>query len=177
MTPEGKVATLACGCFWCTEAIFKQIKGVAKVEVGYSGGKAQNPSYEEVSRGSTGHAEALQISFDPQIISYKDILYIFFHTHNPTTPNRQGADEGPQYRSVIFYHDEEQKTIAEMQKEEAQKSYKDRVITEIVPFESFFKAEQYHKDYYAKNPNAMYCRLVIDPKIQKLKKGFGEYLK
>ena len=137
MTPENKVATFACGCFWCTEAIFKQIKGVEKVEVGYAGGKTQNPSYEKVSRGSTGHAEALQISFDPQTISYKDILYIFFHTHDPTTPNRQGADVGPQYRSVIFYHDSQQRAIAESQKEEAQKSYKDLIVTEIVPFETF----------------------------------------
>jgi len=177
MNAEREIATLACGCFWCSEAIFKQLKGVEKVEVGYSGGNRTNPTYEEVSSGGTGHAEALQVAFDPKVISYKDILYVFFHTHDPTTPNRQGPDTGTQYRSVIFYHDEEQKKIAEEQKAEAQKTYADKVVTEIVPFQSFFLGEDYHRDYYAKNPNAMYCRIVIDPKIQKLKKDLGGFLK
>jgi peptide-methionine (S)-S-oxide reductase len=172
-----EVATFACGCFWCSEAIFKSLRGVQKVVPGYSGGQMDRPSYEQVSTGQTGHVEAIQITFDPKEVSYKDLVYVFFHTHDPTTPNQQGPDVGPQYRSVIFYHDDSQKKIAQEQLSEAQRSYKDKIVTELVPYENFYPAEDYHLDYYANNPNAMYCKIVIDPKIQKLKKNFGNYLK
>ena len=171
-----EIATFGGGCFWCTEAIFKSIKGVKKVVSGYSGGKEKDPSYELISTGSTKHAEAIQITFDPKLISYADLLYIFLKTHNPTTLNRQGADVGTQYRSVIFYHDE-QKKVAEKAINKAQNEYNEKIVTEIVPFENFYEAENYHQDYYKKNPDKMYCKLVIDPKIQKLKKDFKKYLK
>lgn len=174
-----QIATFAGGCFWCTEAIFKRLKGVISVASGYSGGKQENPSYEQVSTGSTGHAEAVQIEFDPHIISYQTLLDIFWHTHNPTTRNAQGADKGTQYRSIIFYHSEEQKQLAEESKNELEKSgvYKDPIVTEIQQFEHFYPAEQYHKDYYDKNTNAPYCTFVIDPKIHKLLKEYGEKVK
>ncbi len=172
-----EIATLAGGCFWCTEGIFNQIKGVEKVVSGYSGGTMENPNYEKVSAGITNHAEAIQVTFDPKIISYKDILYIFFKTHDPTTMNRQGNDAGTQYRSVVFFHDEDQKKIAEELKKDLQKDYKDKIVTEVVPFEKFYVAEGYHQDYFAKNPDKPYCTLVIDPKIQKLKKDFKQFLK
>ena len=171
-----EIATFGGGCFWCTEAIFKSIKGVKKVVSGYSGGNVENPSYELVSTNSSGHAEAVQITFDTKIITYNDLLYIFLKTHNPTTLNRQGADVGTQYRSVIFYHDE-QKKVAEKAINKAQNEYNEKIVTEIVPFENFYEAENYHQDYYKKNPDKMYCKLVIDPKIQKLKKDFKKYLK
>ena len=173
------LATFAGGCFWCTEAIFKELKGVQKVTSGYSGGKTENPSYEEVSNGKSGHAEAIRIEFDPAEISYDDLLEVFFKTHDPTTLNRQGNDSGEQYRSVVFFHDEEQKKSAEKVKTkiETEKVYPDPIVTEIVPFTNFFEAEDYHKDYYANNRNQMYCKIVIDPKIQKLRKQFSEKLK
>lgn len=172
-------ATFAAGCFWCTEAIFKKIKGVEKVISGYSGGNIENPTYTKVSFGTTGHAEASQIFFDPKIISYKNLLYIFFRVHDPTTSNRQGADIGPQYRSMIFYHNEKQKKQALVSKEEVKKEriYKNLVVTEIVPFKAFYQAEDYHQDYYEKNPKKLYCNLVIDPKIKKLQKEFKKFLK
>jgi peptide-methionine (S)-S-oxide reductase len=169
--------TVAGGCFWCTEAVFSQIKGVEKVTPGYSGGNVNNPSYKEVSTGITGHAESLQIVFDPKVISLDQLFYIFFKLHDPTTLNRQGADIGTQYRSVIFYKDEGQKKVAEKAKEEAQRDRKEPVVTEIVPYENFFPADPSHKDYYFKHRLSPYCILVIDPKIQKLKKEFGSYLK
>lgn len=169
-------ATFACGCFWCSEAIFKRLKGVEKVVSGYSGGETKNPTYQDVSRGVTGHAEAIQVTFDPKVISYKDLVYVFFRTHDPTTPNQQGPDVGSQYRSVIFYHTEDQKKIAQAELSQTQKSNKDKIVTEIVAFNNFFPAEDYHLDYYAKNPNAMYCKIVIDPKIQKLESDFEKYL-
>ncbi len=173
-------ATLAGGCFWCTEAIFKRLKGVTSIESGYSGGDMDDPNYEAVSRGSTGHAEAIQLTFDPEKISYEKILEIFWATHDPTTLNRQGADVGTQYRSVIFYHDQKQKEIAEKSKEKAQKKgvFNDNIVTEIVPFKKFFKAEEYHQNYYDtyKNVNS-YCSLVIDPKIQKLLLKFNSEVK
>ncbi len=174
-----EVATFAGGCFWCTEAIFKRLKGVISVTSGYSGGKRDNPSYEQVSTGATGHAEAIQIEFDPSIIPYTKLLEIFWHTHNPTTLNQQGADIGTQYRSVIFYHSDEQKKLAEQSKEELKKSemYEDPIVTEIAPFTAFYKAEDYHKDYYEKNATAPYCTFVIDPKIQKLLKEFSNDVK
>lgn len=172
-----ETATFAGGCFWCTEAIFNSIKGVSGVVVGYAGGEGPNPSYEKVSEGTTGHAETIQITFDPKIVAYKDLLYIFFRTHDPTTLDKQGPDTGHQYRSVIFCHDDEQRKIAEEALLEAQKNYSDKIVTEIVPFKGFYPAEGSHQDFYKKNPNQTYCRLVIDPKIEKLKKNFKEYLK
>jgi len=167
-------ATLAGGCFWCTEAIFKRLKGVTSIVPGYSGGQKENPSYEEVCSGITGHAEAIQITFDPKIISYDKILDVFWHLHDPTTPNQQGNDIGTQYRSAIFYHDAKQKEIAQEVKKDIDQSgmYKNPVVTEIVAFTNFYKAESYHQDYYDKNKSASYCQIVIDPKIQKLMKEF-----
>ncbi len=175
-----EVATLAGGCFWCTEAIFKRIKGVYFVTSGYSGGELDNPSYEKVSSGSTGHAEAIQIEFDPKIISFDDLLEIFWATHDPTTLNSQGADIGTQYRSSIFYHTEKQKKQALDSKEKMDKarSLSGKVVTEIKPFKSFFRAEDYHQNYYDtfKSANS-YCSLVIDPKIQKLLDKFNDKVK
>lgn len=163
-------ATLAGGCFWCTEAIFKRLNGVNEVRPGYSGGKVENPTYEQVCSGSTGHAETIQIKFDPKIISYLKLLEVFFKLHDPTTLNQQGADYGPQYRSAIFYHDENQKQIAEKVRSDIEKSamFKNKVVTEIIPFKNFYEAENYHKNYYDSNRSQPYCQLVIDPKIQKL---------
>lgn len=161
-------ATLAGGCFWCIEAVFKRIKGVKSVVSGYSGGSMENPSYEDVCSGETGHAEAVQITFDPQKITYEEVLEIFWKSHDPTTVNRQGADAGAQYRSVIFYHDEKQRKLAERSMKKASKMFKDPIVTELVPFEKFYKAEDYHQQYYDRNKNAPYCRAVISPKLQKL---------
>lgn len=157
------------GCFWCSEAVFQQLKGIKKVTSGYCGGDLPHPSYEEVSAGNTGHAEVIQIEFDPNEISYEEILSVFWHIHNPTTLNKQGADVGTQYRSVIFYHNDEQKKIAEKTKQEAQKEYEELIVTEISPYTSFYEAEDYHKNYYKNNKEYPYCQIVIDPKIQKLK--------
>ncbi len=172
-----ETATLAGGCFWCTEAIFKRLKGVDSVVPGYSGGVMENPTYEEVCSGKTGHAEAIQIRFDPNVLSFKDLLYVFFKLHDPTTPNQQGNDIGTQYRSAIFYHDEIQKEIALKVKDELTKNYKDKIVTEITPFKKFYEAEGYHKNYYERNTDAPYCKFVIDPKIQKLYRDFKEKLK
>ena len=169
--------TLAGGCFWCTEAIFSQIKGVEKVTPGYSGGTVDNPSYEEVSTGKTGHAESIQIVFDPKIITLDQLFYIFFKLHDPTTLDRQGADIGTQYRSAIFFDSARQKEAAEKAIGKAQKDYKDPIVTELVAYKNFFPADPSHKDYYFKHRLSPYCILVIDPKIQKLKKEFGSYLK
>jgi len=172
-------ATLACGCFWCSEAIFKRLKGVESVVPGYSGGNFDHPSYEQVSTGETGHAEAIQIEFDPKAISYKQLLDVFFHLHDPTTKDRQGGDVGPQYRSVIFYHSDEQRKAAEkaIDELEAPGTHKDPVVTEVVPFEKFFPAEDYHLNYYETHRSAGYCRNVIDPKITKLYKEYGDKVK
>jgi peptide-methionine (S)-S-oxide reductase len=174
-----ELATFAAGCFWCTEAIFKRLKGVDSVMSGYTGGQRENPSYEQVTTGATGHAEAIQVEFDPNIIPYERLLEIFWHLHNPTTLNQQGADVGAQYRSAIFYHDEKQKEIALATKQKIEKEgiYKDPIVTEIVSYENFYPAEEYHKDYYDKNKSAPYCSFVIDPKIQKLLKEFGNDVK
>lgn len=174
-----KVATLAGGCFWCTEAIFQRLKGVIGVVSGYTGGRVENPTYEQVCTGKTSHAEAIQISFDPKALSYKDLVYVFFKTHDPTTLNRQGNDVGEQYRSVIFYHNEEQKRVAEEVKEELEKAkvYSDSIVTKIEPFTNFYKAERYHQNYYNRNTQVSYCQAVIDPKIQKLFQDFPEKLK
>ncbi len=174
-----KIATLGGGCFWCTEAVFDDLKGVISVESGYSGGSVPNPSYELVCTGTTGHAEVVQVTFDPEVISYEDILRIFFTVHDPTTLNRQGNDVGTQYRSVIFYHDENQRTAAEKIKAEvtAEKIWNDPLETEISPFKEFYKAEDYHQEYFANNPNQGYCRVVIEPKVAKFRKQYADRLK
>ena len=177
-----ETATLAGGCFWCTEAIFKRLRGVGSVIPGYSGGDppagGENPTYEQVSSGESGHAESIQIKFDPKVISFEKILEVFFKTHDPTTKNRQGDDVGSQYRSMVFYHDEKQKKTAEgLVKKLNQESYSGKIVTQIIPYKNFFEAEDYHKEYYEKNRSAGYCRAIIDPKIQKFYKEFGELAK
>ena len=175
-----EIATLAGGCFWCTEAIFKRLKGVFEVEPGYSGGDRENPTYEQVLSGKTGYAEVIQITFDPSIISFEKILDVFWTTHDLTTLNKQGVDVGTQYRSAIFYHSEKQKEISEKLKKELEQSgkFKDPIVTKIEAFKNFYKAENYHKNYYELNKNLNpYCPLVIDPKIQKLMKEFSKDLK
>ena len=171
------MATLAGGCFWCLDAIFTRLKGVEKVVSGYSGGEMKNPSYEDVSSGESGHAEVSQIEYDLNEISYEDLLYVFWRIHNPTTMNQQGADVGTQYRSAIFYHDEEQKKLAENSKKQAQKLYDNKIVTEILPFKKFYPAENYHQDYYNKNKFYPYCQVVIDPKIKKLQEILNNKLK
>ncbi len=174
-----EVATFAGGCFWCTEAIFDQLKGVVKVESGYSGGNVSNPTYEDVCTGDTGHAESIQVTFDPSIVSYKDLLHIFFTTHDPTTLNRQGADAGTQYRSAVFHRTPEQeRTAREVVREfEKDKVWKKQIVTQVEPFKEFYKAEDYHQEYYAKNSRQPYCRVVIEPKIAKLREHYREKLK
>jgi len=174
-----QLATFGSGCFWCSEAIFERVKGVTSVISGYSGGKVDNPSYEDVCSGKTGHAEVVQISFAPAIVSYDELLEIFWKTHNPTTLNRQGADVGTQYRSVIFYHDDNQMKKAENYKSELNnaKIWKDSIVTEISPFKKFYPAEKYHQDYYEQNPNQGYCSFVITPKIEKFEKVFKDKMK
>ncbi|MBN2229403.1 MAG: peptide-methionine (S)-S-oxide reductase MsrA [Candidatus Thorarchaeota archaeon] len=169
-----EVATFGSGCFWCTEAVFQQLKGVNSVVSGYSGGHVENPSYEQVCTGKTGHAEVCQIEFDPKQISFEELLEIFFDTHDPTTLNRQGNDFGTQYRSVIFYHNEDQKQLAEKMKSdlEGKKTFKGPIVTEIAAFEKFYPAENYHQNYFRDNPNQGYCRYVIAPKVAKFKKVF-----
>jgi peptide-methionine (S)-S-oxide reductase len=179
-SPENsKVATFGAGCFWCVEAVFQDLKGVHSVISGYSGGQVQNPTYEQVCSGTTGHAEVCQIFYDPKIITYSGLLEVFWQTHDPTTLNRQGADAGSQYRSVIFYHDEEQRRLAEATQKELSAAgvWKDPIVTEISPFEFLYKAEGYHQDYYSLNPNQPYCRLTILPKVEKVKKLFRDQLK
>ena len=170
-------ATFGGGCFWCTEAIFKRLKGVKTAQSGYSGGDMHDPSYEAVSEGSTGHAEAVQIEFDPTVVSYSTLLSVFWATHDPTTLNRQGNDVGTQYRSVIFYHSQEQKEEAEKSKEAHRKEFADNIVTEILPFENFYKAEEYHQDYFDRNQEYPYCSYVIAPKVQKLLEKFGDKVK
>jgi len=179
MNQDLQVATLGSGCFWCTEAFFLRLKGVESVVSGYSGGKVKNPTYREVCTGLTGHAEVVQVKFDPKIISYEEILEVFWNTHDPTTLNKQGADEGPQYRSVVFYHDEAQKKIAEQYKDQLNKSgiFKNPIVTEITPFTVFYKAEDYHQNYFALNPNQGYCQYVIRPKVEKFNKQYAGKLK
>ena len=174
-----EVATLASGCFWCTEAVFSIVKGVEKVEHGYSGGSVPNPTYEQVSTGTTGHAEAVQVTFDPTVISFKEVLEIFFATHDPTTLNRQGPDVGTQYRSVIFYHNAEQKATAENLIAELNEEgiWDAPIVTQVAPFTAFYVAETYHKDYYKQHPNQPYCQQVITPKLVKLQQRFLGKLK
>ena len=172
-------ATFGSGCFWCTEAVFLDVKGVSQVVSGYSGGKAKDPTYEAVCTGSTGHAEVIQISFDPSVVSYEALLEIFWNTHDPTTLNSQGADHGTQYRSVVFYHNDEQKKLAEQYKQQLEAShvYKRPIVTEISPLTNFYVAENYHQNYFALNPEQGYCQYVIRPKVEKFKKQFSAKLK
>ncbi len=174
-----ELATFGGGCFWCTEAVFKELKGVESVTSGYSGGHVINPAYREVTSGRTGHAEAIEIEFDPTIVSFQELLEVFWATHDPTTLNRQGADVGPQYRSVIFYHNEKQKEIAEeiKQKLNDEKVFDKPVVTEISPWENFYRAENYHQDYYENNAEQGYCQFVIVPKLDKFRKIFKDKLK
>ena len=172
-------ATFGQGCFWCAEAIFERVKGVESVISGYAGGHSPNPSYEQVCNGNTGHAEVVQIIYDPDIISYDDLLKIFWKTHDPTTLNKQGADVGEQYRSIILYHNEQQKEKAEYYKKELDKSgaWDKPIVTQIVPFTKFYNAEDYHQNYFEKNPNQGYCSFVIAPKVEKFEKVFKDKLK
>ena len=163
-------ATLGGGCFWCTEALFQMLPGVKSIASGYAGGKTENPTYKDVCTGETGHAEVIQVTFDPQLVSYEKILETFWEAHDPTTLNRQGADSGTQYRSIILYNSESQKSAAEKSKAEAQKHFSKPIVTEIVPLKKFYKAEGYHQDYYRSNPDQPYCRFVIRPKVEKFEK-------
>ncbi len=174
-----EIATVAGGCFWCIEAPFEELQGVEKAVSGYSGGHVKNPTYQAVSNGSTGHAEVVQITFDPSVVSYRDILEVLFTLHDPTTLNRQGNDVGTQYRSAIYYHSPEQKAIAEKFIAEltAAKAYKDPIVTEVTKFSEFYSAEAYHQEYYVNNPNQGYCSYVIAPKIKKFRKQFAAKLK
>ncbi|MDS0220523.1 peptide-methionine (S)-S-oxide reductase MsrA [Haloarcula sp. S1AR25-5A] len=169
-------ATLAGGCFWCTESVFKQVEGVTEVVSGYAGGHVADPSYEAVCREETGHAECVQLTYEPSVVSYDDLLAVFFTTHNPTTKDRQGNDVGTQYRSAVFYHDESQRETVEALIEEIQPGYDSDIVTEVEPLETFYPAEEYHQDYFEKNPNQSYCQLTIPPKIEKLKQKHAELL-
>ena len=174
-----EVATLGGGCFWCLEPVYEDLQGVKDVVVGYSGGHVPDPSYRRVTTGTTGHAEVVQVYFDPDEISYREILEVFFTIHDPTTPNRQGADIGPQYRSIILYHDQEQRATAEevIRELEEEGVWNRPIVTEVVPFEVFYKAEEYHQEYYKKNPGAGYCQVVIAPKVSKFRQTYREKLK
>lgn len=178
-TSKYETATLGNGCFWCTDAIFERVKGVYNISPGFSGGNVINPSYKEVCTGTTGHAEVVQLNFDPTIITFAEVLEIFFKTHDPTQLNRQGNDVGTQYRSVIFYHSEEQKKIASEIKDKLNKEkiWDKPIVTAIEPFENFYPAEDYHNDYYENNPAQGYCQFVITPKVDKFEKVFKQYLK
>ncbi len=177
MGEDIKKATLGGGCFWCIEAVYEEVDGVLSVRSGYSGGEEENPTYALVSSGKSDHAEVVQIEYDSSKISYEEILDIFWNIHNPTTLNRQGNDIGVQYRSVIFYHDLLQKEIALNSKKEASKKFRDEIVTQIVPLETFYEAEGYHQDYFSKNPNQGYCQLVIAPKVDKFRDGHRDKLK
>ena len=171
-------ATFGAGCFWCVEAIFQELKGVKAVVSGFSGGHIKNPAYREVIAGTTGHAEVVQITFDPEVISFEKLLMVFWSTHDPTTLNRQGADVGTQYRSAIFYHSEEQKEQALQSKAEvATQLWDDPIVTEVTAFDKFYEAEDYHQNYFALNPNQGYCRVVINPKLKKFRENFADWLK
>jgi|GEM_PF-221971 len=174
-----QTATFGSGCFWCGEAVFEQLAGVISAESGYAGGHVDNPTYYQVARGNTGHAEVVQIRYDPAVISYVELLEVFWRTHDPTTLNRQGVDRGPHYRSIILYHDEDQQRLAEelKQKLESAGAYRDPIVTEIAAYEKFYPAEDYHQDYYANNKQDRYCRVTIVPKLEKLKKVFADKLK
>lgn len=175
---QRELATFAAGCFWCVEAVFRELKGVEKVTSGYSGGTVPNPTYEQVCAGTTGHAEAIQLVFDPAVIRYEELLEIFWKTHDPTTLNRQGNDVGTQYRSAIFYHSDEQRRAAEKSKAAlaAAGYYRNPIVTEIAGYADFYPAEPYHQDYYLTNPTQPYCRVIIAPKVDKFRREFGSKL-
>lgn len=179
MNANHQIATLAGGCFWCLEAVFDELNGVISVESGYAGGRIDNPSYQAVCTGMTGHAEVVQVMFDPSVISFRDILRVFFTIHDPTTLNRQGADVGTQYRSAIFYHDDSQRADAEAVIRELTESrlWPNPIVTELAPFEKFFVAEDYHQEYFANNPYQPYCMAVVAPKVVKFRKHFVDRLK
>lgn len=174
-----EIATLGSGCFWCVEAVFQGLKGVESAISGYSGGHIKNPAYKEVCNGTTGHAEVIQVKFNSEVISFEEILEVFWNTHDPTTLNRQGNDVGTQYRSAIFYHSDEQKEIAEKYKKQLDESgtYNSKIVTEITPFDTFYAAEDYHQDYFNLNGEQPYCSFVIKPKVEKFKKQFKDKLK
>lgn len=174
-----EIATLGGGCFWCLEPVFNGLQGVERATSGYAGGSVESPSYEEVVRGGTGHAEVVQVTFDPDTITYEEILEVFFAMHDPTTLNRQGADTGPQYRSLILYHGPEQNSaaVAMIEQLDSEGAFRDPIVTEVRPFEAFYEAEEYHQNYYEKNPNAGYCRAVIAPKMQKFRARYRVRLK
>ncbi len=176
---ESKIATLAGGCFWCTEAVFERVEGVNAVIPGFTGGQIKNPAYREIISGRTGHAEAIEIHFDPKLISFKELLLIFFSTHDPTTLNRQQYDKGTQYRSAIFYHSDDQKNDAEeiMNKLEVENVFKDPIVTELTQATAFYEAEAEHKEYYSKHRQQQYCQVIIDPKIKKLQQLFSDKVK
>lgn len=175
----GQLATFGSGCFWCTEAVFQQLKGVSKVVSGYSGGTVKNPTYEQVCSETTGHAEVIQVTYDPAVVSYGELLEVFWRTHDPTTRNRQGHDVGARYRSVVFYHDEQQRNLAERYKQRIDEAgvFPRPLVTEIAPFTEFFPAEGYHQNFFADNPRQPYCQAVIGPKLEKMRKVFAEKLK
>lgn len=172
-----QTATFGNGCFWCTEAIFQQLKGVETVTSGYAGGEGPAPKYEEMHGNNRGFSESIQITFNPEVLSYKDLMKVFFLTHNPTTLNQQGNDVGEEYRSVIFYHDEEQRKLAEESKAELQSLFDDPIVTAIEAFKNFYKAEDYHQNFYKNNPDYGYCAIIIEPKIAKFRKEFIDKLK
>jgi peptide-methionine (S)-S-oxide reductase len=177
--PKLETTTIGGGCFWCTEAVFSELAGVHSVTSGYAGGTVMNPSYEQVCTGRTGHAEVVQITFDPAVLSYHDLLVVFMTTHDPTTLNRQGPDDGTQYRSVIFYHSPEQRETAQqvIHELEAEKVYRGKIVTEVVPFAAFYPAEEYHQNYFRRNPWSGYCRAVIAPKVSKFRTKYAARLK
>jgi peptide-methionine (S)-S-oxide reductase len=179
MSKNMQTATLAGGCFWCLEAVFDELRGVESVESGYAGGRTGNPTYREVCSGTTGHAEVVQVKFDANVLSYRDLLNVFFAIHDPTTLNRQGADTGTQYRSAIFYHNDEQKQIAEeaIKDLNCQQIWDKPIVTEVTAFDKFYMAEDYHQEYYANNPDQPYCQVVVAPKVAKFRKHFLEMLK
>jgi peptide-methionine (S)-S-oxide reductase len=179
MRDKFEIATFGGGCFWCVEAIFERVNGVQQVESGYSGGHVINPDYKMVTSGATGHAEVIQITFDPEVVSYLELLEIFFKTHDPTTLNQQGADVGTQYRSIVLYHNEQQNKLAReiIQDLDSEGIWNNPIVTTVEPFEEFYSAEAYHQEYYENNPNQGYCRLVINPKVEKFEKVFKEKLK
>lgn len=179
MPDKYEIATLGAGCFWCVEAVFQDLSGVQRVVSGYAGGSVESPTYQQVCGGTTGHAEAVQITFDPAVLSYADLLEVFWRVHDPTTLNRQGADVGTQYRSIIFYHDDAQRVVAEQSKRATAAAglWPAPIVTEIVPFTNFYQAEAYHQNYYRSNPHQPYCRAVIDPKVRKFRKDFQARLK
>ena len=174
-----ETATLGGGCFWCIDTIFRELKGVERVESGYAGGRMPNPTYRDVCSGMTGHAEVVQVTFDPSVLSFRDLLGVFFTVHDPTTPDRQGADVGTQYRSIVLYHSDEQRDTTKQVIEELSKSkvWDDPIVTQVVPFTTFYSAEKYHQEYYSQNPNQPYCQIVIAPKVAKFRKKYLDKLR